>query len=398
MDALKLALVFIVVLILVARRFNLGAVMLVGSALLAVAFVMPPDLVARTVAGTLTTWTTWQLTLALIAIVVLEHALREWGALRRLSAGLLGLVRDERVVMAALPALIGFLPSAGGARFSAPLVDEVARSTTATPTVRSFANYWFRHVWNYSIPVYAGVVLVSAVAAVPLSSVITANLPLTLAALVAGVIVAFPQVHPLGRERAARGVAGHLQDLAPGLVPILAVLVAVVFLRADVALALVVAAACVVVFARIPFGDVARVLRSPATTRIATMVLGVLVFKDVLTASGAVTTIPALLQGAGVPLLAVAFVVPLVVGFVTALETAFVGLTFPLLLAIGGQVDLKLLAFAYAAGFAGVMLSPLHLCLVFTREYFDTEYVPILGPVAIATLGVLAMGLAIVLT
>ena len=397
MDALKLALVFAVVLALIARRFNLGAVMLVGSALLALAFAMPPQLVASTVGGTLTTWTTWQLTIALVAIVVLEHALREWGALRRLSAGLLGLVRDERLVMAALPALIGFLPSAGGARFSAPLVDEVAASTTATPTVRSFANYWFRHVWNYSVPVYAGVVLASAVAAVPISSVIVANLPLTVAALAAGAVVAFPQVRTTGRAPAERGMRGHLADLAPGLVPILAVLVAVVVLRIDVALALAVAATAVVLAARVPLGDVARVLRSPATLRIATMVLGVLVFKDVLAASGAVTSIPALLQGAGVPLLAVAFVVPLVVGFVTALETAFVGLTFPLLLAIGGGVDLRLLAFAYAAGFAGVMLSPLHLCMVFTREYFDTEYVPILGPVAIATVGVLVTGLAIAL-
>lgn len=397
MDALKLGLVFTVVLVLVARRFNLGVVMLVGSALLAASFAMEPELLARTVGGTLSTWTTWQLTIALVAIVVLEHALREWGALRRLSAGLLGLVRDERVVMAALPALIGFLPSAGGARFSAPLVDEVAASTTATPAVRSFANYWFRHIWNYSVPVYAGVVLVSAVAAVPLSSVIAANLPLTLAALVAGVVVAFPQVQPLGRVRVQRGVGGHLADLTPGLIPILAVLLAVLVLRVDVALALVVAATAVVLAARIPAGDVLGVLRSPATFRIATMVLGVLIFKDVLDASGAVTSIPALLQGAGVPLLAVAFVLPLVVGFVTALETAFVGLTFPLLLAITGQVDLRLLAFAYAAGFAGVMLSPLHLCLVFTREYFDTEYVPILGPVALATLGVLVTGLAIVL-
>src|SRR5438067_1607852 len=248
--------------------------------------------------------------------------------MRQHSTGLLGVVRDERLVMAALPALIGFLPSAGGARFSAPLVDEVAASTTASPALRSFANYWFRHVWNYSVPVYAGVVLVSAVAAVPLSSVIVANLPLTLAALVAGMLVAFPQVHPLGRVRTERSLGGHLVDLAPGLVPILSVLVAVVFLHIDVALALVIAAASVVIAARVPGRDVLRVLRSPATIRIATMVLGVLVFKDVLAGSGAVTSVPALLQGAGVPLLVVAFLVPLVVGFVTALETAFVGLTF----------------------------------------------------------------------
>ncbi len=381
-----------------ARRWNIGLVMLAGSALLAAAFAMPPGLLAETVAGTLATWTTWQLTIALVAIVVLEHGLREWGALRKLTAGLLGIVRDERVVMAALPALIGFLPSAGGARFSAPFVDEVASSTNATPAMRSFANYWFRHVWNYSVPVYAGVVLVSAIATVPLASVIAANLPLTAAALVAGVVVAFPRVRTVSREASARGVGGHLSDLVPGLVPILGVLVAVVVFHVDVALALVVATAAVALAARVPLRAVVRVLRSRATLRVAAMVLGVLVFKDVLAASNSVRTVPTWLDGAGVPLLAVAFALPLVVGFVTALETAFVGLTFPLLVAIIGHVDLRLLAFAYAAGFAGVMLSPLHLCMVFTREYFQTAYLPVLGPVALATAMVLAMGLVLALT
>ena len=398
MDALKLAAVFLVVLLLVARRWNMGLVMLAGSALLATAFAMPPSLLAATVGGTLATWTTWQLTIALVAIVVLEHGLREWGALRKLSSGLLGIVRDERVVMAALPALIGFLPSAGGARFSAPLVDEVAAGTNASPATRSFANYWFRHVWNYSVPVYAGVVLVSAVATVPLASVIAANLPLTLAALAAGVVVAFPRVRPATRALPERGLGGHLSDLAPGLVPILGVLVAVAIFHVDVTLALVLAAALVAFAARVPLGDVARVLRSRATVRIAVMVVGVLVFKDVLQASGAVGSLPGLLERAGIPLLAVAFVLPIVVGFVTALETAFVGLTFPLLLAITPHVDLRLLAFAYAAGFAGVMLSPLHLCMVFTREYFETEYLPVLSPVVLATAPVLAMGLVLALT
>lgn len=397
MDALKLAAVFLVVLALVARRVELGVVMLLGTALLALTFAMPPDRVLATAVGTFTTWTTWQLAIALVTIVVLEHALREWGALRRVTRGLAGIVRDERVVMAALPALIGFLPSAGGARFSAPLVDEAAATTNASPRVRSFFNYWFRHVWNYSVPVYAGVVLVSAVAAVPLASVIAANLPLTLAALAAGAVVSFPLVRPVARVAPARGLRGHLADVLPALLPIAGVLAAVLALQVDVALALVVATAIVAAIARVPLRDVLRLLRSRTTLRIVSLVAGVLLFKDVLAASGAVATIPAALEGIGIPLLAVAFALPFAVGFVAALETAFVGLTFPLILAVAGSTDLQLLAFAYAAGFAGVMLSPLHLCMVFTREYFETEYLPLLAPVAVATSLVLAVGLALTL-
>lgn len=371
--------------------------MLAGSALLAVVFAMPPLRVATSVGGTLSTWTTWQLAIAFASILVLEHALREWGALRRMTAGVLGIVRDERLAMAALPALIGFLPSAGGARFSAPLVDEAAASTDASPTMRSFVNYWFRHVWNYSVPVYAGVVLAAAVASVPLANVIAANLPLTVAALAMGAVVTFPSVHVGARTVSTRGIGAHASDLLPALLPIVAVVVAVLVFRIDLALSLVTVTVAVVVVAHVPIAEVVRLVRSRPTLRLLGMVVGVLVFKDLLAASGAVETIPALVAGGGVPPIAVAFVLPFVVGFVTALETAFVGLTFPLLLAIAGKPDLSLLAFAYAAGFTGVMLSPLHLCMVFTREYFETEYLPLLAPVAVATTGVLAVGLVIAL-
>ncbi|HYQ47636.1 MAG TPA: DUF401 family protein, partial [Thermodesulfovibrionales bacterium] len=34
---------------------------------------------------------------------------------------------------------------------------------------------------------------------------------------------------------------------------------------------------------------------------------------------------------------------------------------------------LPLVSFAFAAGFLGVLLSPVHLCLIFTREYFAAD-------------------------
>jgi uncharacterized protein len=56
-----------------------------------------------------------------------------------------------------------------------------------------------------------------------------------------------------------------------------------------------------------------------------------------------------------------------------------VGICFPLLLPLIGAArpDMGMLAFAYAAGFAGVMFSPVHLCLVLTKDYFKAELSPI---------------------
>jgi hypothetical protein len=52
----------------------------------------------------------------------------------------------------------------------------------------------------------------------------------------------------------------------------------------------------------------------------------------------------------------------------------------------GGHADPATVTFAFASGFAGVMLSPTHLCLLLTVRYFNADlagtyrlmYVPVL--------------------
>jgi hypothetical protein len=66
------------------------------------------------------------------------------------------------------------------------------------------------------------------------------------------------------------------------------------------------------------------------------------------------------------------------VGSITGITVAFVGTTFPIifsLLTSAGMAD-QLLAYTvlgFCAGYLGVLLSPLHVCLVLTCAYFQTH-------------------------
>jgi hypothetical protein len=59
----------------------------------------------------------------------------------------------------------------------------------------------------------------------------------------------------------------------------------------------------------------------------------------------------------------------------TGLTVGFVGITFPLLLPLMGVAapSPALVALAFGSGFAGVMLSPVHLCYVLTCDYFQAD-------------------------
>ncbi len=117
------------------------------------------------------------------------------------------------------------------------------------------------------------------------------------------------------------------------------------------------------------------------------MVAGIMVFKGMLDASGAIEALPLFFRESGLPPVVVLFALPFIVGLLTGLTVAFVGATFPIITAmLGGHPDPAMVTFAFASGFAGVMLSPTHLCLVLTVRYFKADlagtyrlmYLPIL--------------------
>jgi hypothetical protein len=78
-----------------------------------------------------------------------------------------------------------------------------------------------------------------------------------------------------------------------------------------------------------------------------------------------------------VPLIAIAITLPFIVGLSGGIVIAFVGSTFPILLPLINSFGHAEVLPAYvmlvlSCGFAGVMLSPLHLCFQLSNEFFET--------------------------
>ena len=81
--------------------------------------------------------------------------------------------------------------------------------------------------------------------------------------------------------------------------------------------------------------------------------------------------VPTALQALRIPLFLVIFMVPFVIGLLTGYSVAGVSMAFPVLASFLGSWNAVLLA--YAGAFLGVQLSPVHLCLVLTVEYFKAD-------------------------
>jgi len=104
-------------------------------------------------------------------------------------------------------------------------------------------------------------------------------------------------------------------------------------------------------------------------------VIGIMIFQEVLRTSGALAGISSFFVASHLPVLLVLTLIPFIAGLMTGLTVGYVGITFPLLLPMmgGDAPSAGLVALAFASGFCGVMLSPVHLCYVLTCEYFQAD-------------------------
>jgi len=121
-----------------------------------------------------------------------------------------------------------------------------------------------------------------------------------------------------------------------------------------------------------------KVLADTQNLNMIYIVFSILIFKGILEDSLAVKAISSELLMLKVPLMLIAVILPFLVGLITGITIAFVGVTFPILVPLIhtlGETSFMLpyVMLAMVSGFSGVLLSPLHLCLILSNEYFNTS-------------------------
>lgn len=371
-DLIKIGAAFALIVLLLRFKWNLGLVMLLAAAFLGALYLIDPVRQARVFLAACSDPVTINLVTGLALIMTLENIIRKRGVLKRMMEAVVNVARDRRIAMAVLPGVIGLLPSAGGAAFSAPMVQEAAADAEMTPEHKAFVNYWFRHIWEYCSPLYPGVVLAAAITRLPLNRLLLSQLPLAIAVVCVGAFLGFRGLS--GTTVAGKRDWHELRALFLTLLPILASLVLVIAFKLPLAIAMAAIVLAMLLFYRYSWGEIRIMLRESISLNVILMVVGIMVFKNMLDASGAIEALPVFFRESGLPMGVILFTLPFLAGLLTGLTVGFVGATFPIITAMmGGHPDAATITFAFASGFAGVMLSPTHLCLLLTVQYFKAD-------------------------
>jgi len=376
-DLLKFALILGVTIFLLTRKWDLGLILLLDTGLAALLFAYPFLSLLHSIVQGMVAVDTLNLAGAVFLVLLLAELMRRTQAMERMVAALQVVVPDNRVVLALIPTMIGLMPMLGGAMFSAPMVNEIGTRLNLTPSRKTYINYWFRHSMEYVFPLYSSLLMVSALLDVSVYAFVRASWPLTIAAMLGGVIWGLAGIRHEKHNANGKSRWAAWGDLFASTWPILLVILAVVVLQFNMLISLAVICALFAIIKRIGPGQWRDVLARSLPVQTFSSIFGVMIFKQVLQDVGAVEQIPQALSTLGLPPLLVAFVVPMLVGLVTGTAPAAMALSLPLVAPLLTSLPIESLAagvWMFVGCFSGIMLSPMHLCLALTHNYFGASW------------------------
>ncbi len=385
---LKIAAIVFLLLFLIKLKWDLGLVLFLDSVLTAVLFGLPLKAFLENGLGALVAGETLNLVGILVLVLYLGHFLQTGGHFRQMVEALKNLVGDPRLILAIPSAFIGLLPMMAGAMMGAPIVEEAARRWNLTAAWKTFFNYWFRHIWEYSWPMYVNLILAAAIIQVPIKKICLHQFPFTVLAATAGLVVLFRHVPFLPRENNNGKSWRDYFNVFFSIWPIFLTILLIFAFRLNMLLALAISSLLTQVFSRMNIKERLDVVIKSVSPKIILLTASLMVFKRILEVSGALDSVVRIFPPHGLSAYILLFAAPFFVGLLTGVNQAFVAIAFPLLAPIigRGHPDMVLLMFAYISGFVGILLSPAHLCLALTADYFRADlravYRILIGPVS----------------
>ena len=393
----SLALLLSIALVLILLRLKLqpGPAVFIGSIVLSL-LVLPVSDVPLLMLNALKDPSTLRLLGIVICALTMSRMMELRGMLVQLANALESI--GPKLAVHIAPVAIGLMPIPGGALVSAAALKELVHRLGLNAAQATYINFWFRHLCEFATPVYPGVIMAGVFLAVPLSFMLLHLAPIWILMLLFGLTVSWrilrKTVPVAAGDSSSTNVVGQLFRSAWPVIMLFGLVIAGV----DAAPAFLVTVLALILQQRMPLNEVESGIRYGLEPRILFLLYAVMLFKTVLDTSGAAHSLFDQMQLMGIPHAVMLILLPLLIGFSTGLSSAMVGISIPLLspfIMTEGSVDGAALLLAYGAGGMGYLLSPLHLCLVLSAEYYHARLASVyryLLPPALAVLAGLGIG------
>ncbi len=361
---------FALLAVMVYKRVTLGLA-LVSSAIALCLLSMDPVGVYYVFIDTTLNPLTVSLVSVTIGIMLLSLLYKETKALDTLSNGFGVLLRNPKLIISILPAIVGLLPVPGGALMSAPLVETEARKLGLDKTKKTYVNVWFRHVIFPLYPMSQVLILAAALTGASLASMILTQIPVVAAMIVIGYFTVLRKAQVIETNILDSNLHEHVKDFLLSLSPILVMILAVAILGLDVSIAAFAGIATLLMITRPSQQTLVKAATNISTYKIALAAYGAMLLRTATMESGVSEAIGQVLATSNINETLLLATLPATSAFLVGSPAGGIAISVPI---IGGimQFTATNASLLFISAYLGYLGSPTHLCLALTVDYFES--------------------------
>ena len=355
---------------MIYKRVNLG-ITLNAAALLLALLALDISTIGLVIYETTISPLTISLVAATFGIMFLSLLYKETKVIDALSTSLSKLVKNSKVIVSVLPAVVGLLPVGGGALMSAPLVEAETEKLGLKGDKKTYVNLWFRHTIFPVYPVSQVLILTAMLTGVTITGLILRQIPVVIAMVLVGYWIGLRKTPKTEQEKSInvdRKI--ELRRLVITFSPIISTIVAVVLFDVDVAIAAFIGVAVLLIIAKPNFKIFVKPLKSWGIWGITLAAYGAFLLRNVADKTGISQVFTPIVANGNVDILVLLIVIPAFLSAITGSPSGGIAISVSIL---AGTVnfDVASAALLYIASYLGYVVAPTHLCLVLTAEYFE---------------------------
>ena len=387
LNIVGLIIAFALIIFLLRKRGNYGLSMILGATIVALSSYqsLPIWKIPTVFWKTVVSKDTITLTISVVLIGVLANAMKETGGIERLIDSLETKVPAEgRMII--LPAIFGLLPIYGGALMSAPYVDKDREKIIMEQHTKTFLNLWYRHVVFIIYPLSTALIFISEkTLGGEIHQIILIQIPAFLLSLLAGSVPLLKsrRVNPNLANQEKSGEEHTYTQIFVNFLPIFVTIILFISLtyifRTSSFVSLVASIPFGIVtsllLAKTPKREIKEIVKNGFSMEHALAVVGVMIFYKTIQSSGLCDVLSSYIQQLSLPISSLIVLASFSMGLAIGENFSAAVLSYAILEPIvGGSLSLPMGSLLYISTWIGHLLSPVHLCVALSYEYFKPDF------------------------
>ena len=312
---------------------------------------------------------------ASFAIMLLSQIYKETSLINVLTNSISRLIRNSKVILGLIPAVIGLMPVAGGALMSAPMVDKEAEKLKLNRVKKTYVNLWFRHTIFPIYPVSSLLILTATLTHTSMFSIIYRQIPVVIGMIVIGYLIGLWKAKPTKDKEETLRTISRRDDLTKFLFsfsPMLFIIILVAAFEVNVAISAFVGVFFLILISKPKNETLTKIFKKWSVYEVTLAAFGAFFFRNTIKSSGLSEIISGMLfQGNFDEALLLIFL-PMVLAFLIGSPSGGIAISVPILSEIL-DFTAKSTSLLFMSAYLGYLGAPTHLCLAFTAEYFKSS-------------------------